>query len=334
MTRELPSTEQGRVLLDCAFSNPHRGDLSLVSQVELWHANAKVFDTFGANIEGLNSSIVNSIEQLSQLYDEWHNDWQPVLSPLSYLLGRSSRSSMNLSQTKSQILDLYLSAAKLHLFAHVFRGPAQRTSQSPISLDPRTEYTKFASHAVQSALDHLRFLTSMLASGKSFETLPAYLKIMTAFSSVFLLRISIAKHNTIASEDDRNVFVQTIEQLCEALQKAPNRSVTGDASDSASKLPASKITDALRTAADTMCRSVTDYSQTQSDLSTLGLQERNPNFHDAHGLIDAGNSNLLDTDGPMDFDFNFLDWDNFVWDNVEEQRGQVDLNDQIVSASV
>lgn len=330
MARELSSTKGSRVLLDCAFSNPHRGDLSLVSHVELWSTSAKVFDTFGADIEVLDSSVANSIGQLSQLYDEWHNDWQPVLSPLSRLLGRSSRLWMHLSQTGGQIIDLCFSAAKLHLFAHIFRGPAQRNSQPPISLDPRAEYIKFAGHAVQSALDYLNSLTSMLSSGRSLETLPAYLKIMTAFSSVFLLRIMMLKHNALASENDRSVFVQTIERLCGTLQKAASESTTGGATNVTPQSPVSKITDALRAIAETMHRNVTNDSRIHTEYpSNLGPQERNLDLHDAHGVIAASDTNFSNIDDYMDFDFNFLDWDN-----AGEQTSHVDLVDETISAAV
>lgn len=319
MARELPSMKDARAFLGCEFSNHKRGDLSLISQVELWSTNAKVFDTFGADIERISCSFVDSIDQLKHLYDNWHKDWQPILSPLSHLLQGGHQSHTQPLQINDCVLNLYFSAARLQLFSHVFRGPAQRTSQPPIRVGSSNELSKFAGQAVKCALDHLDSLTSILSSGTSFGILPAYLTTTVAFSGVFLSRIPILQHNAIATEHEKTACIETVDRLCEALRNLAREGAPRGEINSASQSLLLKIINALESAREINHGEALRISEDDPEHFGSAITQESPfNFHASHEVFDANGFDIFYIDMPLDFDFSFMDG-NFAWNGAEEQ---------------
>lgn len=306
MMRELPSLEDARAILGSTFSNPDRGDTSLVSQVELWSNNAKVFDVFGADIEKTAPSYIGNIDRFNHLYDNWLTDWQPILSPMGHLLRNSQHGTTQLSRTADHILGLYVSAAKLQLFSHVFRGPAQRSSHPPITLGNREDLTKSAHQAVYCAVDQLNGLTFVLKAGNRFGILPAYLATTIAFSSVFLSRLLTSQHTAILSEHDKTICIETIQELCVTLQGVTNEETCDGPANSTSQGILSNITKALESAIETTRRDESHLDGDGTDnLDVDRYQGFSSGPHDSHELVDANGFDVFDLNMPLNFDFDF-----------------------------
>ena len=341
MTRELRSSVDGRALLQCEFSTLHRGDLSLVSQVELWSNNASVFDAFGADIERESSSFANKIGHFSNLYEDWHKTWLPVVSPLSHLLYNNRPSSSQQTQTARQMLDLYLSAARLYLFSHVFRGPAQRESQPPITVSSCAELNKFAKHAIKNALHHIDCVTLMIESDVPFGILPAYLGTTISFAIVFLLRISQAQHEIAAIEQDKIVCLRHVERLCEALQKSTVEHAPYNNAQCQPSFLLPKITNALKTATTGEHGGATSSGATSSGATVMGRQDdassqqghryHNMEPHNSHRSFEASRLDVFDVDVPLDLDFSFLDYQSFDWEGIESLTANNNAADQMGS---
>lgn len=314
MTRELLSMTDIRAFLGSEYSRPDRGDSTLTSQVELWNIGAKVFDTFGADIERTSPSYVNSIEQLSHLYDEWLSDWRPILSPMGHLLRKNNQSRKPLSRPADHVLNLYVSAAKLQLFSHIFRGPAQRTSHPPITLAFRDSLSKSSSQAVYCAVQQMDELASLLESGTLFGSLPMYLAIMVAFSSIFLTKISRTASYAIVSENDKNSCIDTIRRFIEASRNLTDRDAIDSINTSTSQALLLKIIKMLNT---TMQPSLADDSLPDASLmegfQPSGYRQDYVSPHTSHEPTEISTLNVFDEmDMFLDLDFNFVDGDNFA----------------------
>lgn len=321
MVRELASMEHTRAFLGSSFANPSRGDSSLISQCELWSISARVFDAFGADIERTSPSYVNSIDNFNSLYDDWFNEWRPVLSPMGHLLRGRHQITIPSSQTSDHVLGIYYSAAKLQLFSHIFRGPAQRIPHPPIAVSDRNNLSKFLSQAVHSAVDQLDKLTSMLTSGSSFEILPAYLATAIAYSSVLLSKILTAQSYTLVSEDDEDICNKTMEQLCETSRVSGDGKIADISDGSTPRILLSKIVNTLKSV---IGRSRGEAPHPNASMivgsSAVRPQESYISPHASHELFDIGSFNVFDVDMPLDFDFNLIDGNSFEWD---ESGGQV-----------
>lgn len=175
MTRELRSLKAPRALLQGVFSTPN--DLNLISQVELWSISSRVFDIFGADIE---SSFVRNksaeLEQLSGAYDRWRQEWVEVLTLRDAL-----------DQFAQYMFDLYYHSAKLYLFSHVFRGPAQKDAKPPMTTNGMDS---LAQCAVENALSIVRCVSDGNKTRVWLGNLPCYFGTVTAFASILLLRAS------------------------------------------------------------------------------------------------------------------------------------------------
>ena len=170
MTREWQSLKGPREFLQSEFSNCT--DLNLISQVEFWSIGRRVFHHFGADVE--NSTVSQrsaELEQLSQEYDKWRQNWLNVLAP------KHQNSAIH-----PRVFDLYFHSAKLHLYSHVFRG------QSRAQLPPSNEK---AENAFESALSIVRCAIDGHESGSWLERLPYYFGTMIAFASICFIRTSL-----------------------------------------------------------------------------------------------------------------------------------------------
>ena len=172
MTREFKALKNPRALLDSSFSTP--SDLNLISQVELWSISSQVFDNFGAATDSAFArSKSTEIEYFSNAYESWRHEWVEVL-----------RTRHDFDQTSQTILDLYFHSARLYLFSHVFRGPAEDHSDPHKTPQP---VDRFAQCAAQSAVSVVKGI-SEVSETYAFPKLPFYFCAIMAFASVFLLR--------------------------------------------------------------------------------------------------------------------------------------------------
>jgi hypothetical protein len=203
MTRSLRSLKAPRVLLQSKFSTSH--DLALISQVELWLISNQVFDNFGADIES--SSARNrsaELERLSSAYDQWRQEWLEVLTLRN-----------ELGDFAQYIFDLYYNSAKLYLYSHVFRGPAQKDMRATTDANGMDI---FAQGAAENALSIIRRISHGYENQVWLENLPCYFGPVTAFASILLLRASYHEqcdYNLVKEE----VF-QSLHRLTELIRRS------------------------------------------------------------------------------------------------------------------
>lgn len=206
MTRELPSSNAPRTLLQGRFSTVK--DLSLVSQMELWSTSSRVFDVFGADIEGILDPLKSmELRRLANAFEEWHAEWLEILTVRDM--------TERFYQLSQYMCTLYYSSAKLYLFSHAFRGPAQRDLTPPVAITSGLD--DIAQRAVEEAFSIIR---SVLASPESNRStpgdLPCYFTTVTAFASVVLLRASSQTQSHYVA--DRKEVLQTLHQLIDFVQ--------------------------------------------------------------------------------------------------------------------
>jgi hypothetical protein len=167
MTTEFRSLKGPGAFLQSEYSS--QVDLSLISQVEFWSINRRIYHLFGSDIE---SGIVNqrSIEfgRLNDALDKWRQDWQAVVT------------------MSPRVFDLYFYSAKLYLYSHVFRGPS--LAQSPAGINGAEN---LAQHATDAALEVLRCAVDDIDDHSWLQKLPFYFGTMIAFASVCLIRTSL-----------------------------------------------------------------------------------------------------------------------------------------------
>lgn len=214
MTTEFRSLKGPGAFLQSEFSS--QADLSLISQVEFWSINRRIYHLFGSDIE---SEIVNqrSIEfgRLNEALDKWREDWREIVS---------------MSQ---RIFDLYFHSAKLYLYSHVFRGPS--LARSPAGSN-KTE--NLAQHATDAALQILHCAVDGTDDPSWLQTLPFYFGTMIAFACVCLIRISLQESRE--NNARTNEIVQYLSRLSQILQST--------AMDSSSSHPLANIAKSLEAA--------------------------------------------------------------------------------------
>lgn len=217
MTHEFGDSTIPRLLLQCKFSQCQQDDLSLVAQYELWSITTRVFDTFGADIERHSSAFVDELRHFESVYDTWLEDWMPVLSPLTHLLTSASIDGSH--HFAIYIVHISLLSAKLYLFPHVFRGPAQRQNEPPILAISTTELQHFAQKVVECASQIIQAVTHLAESGFPLQAVPAHLGVMTAFASMILHRTSQALHKYLAEVSRKLEIRHELRKLCDVLHK-------------------------------------------------------------------------------------------------------------------
>lgn len=208
MTRDLQSLRSPRIFLKSEFVNED-ADLSLISQVELWSITGKVFDRFGADIEGFSivRDRVADLEEFAAAYNRWYQEWSGEVPLVIPVQGQTTNEHICLRPKASAFnhhifFHLYFYSAKLYLFSHVFRG-LQRDHQFMVSTDPsgrltattpRGDIHQFAEGAMKSAQSIVRAFVDDI-QGVEYQQheepqgwlskLPVYLGTTTAFASVF-----------------------------------------------------------------------------------------------------------------------------------------------------
>lgn len=311
MTRELQSLKNARLLLQSSFSDQSHGDLALVSQVELWGISARVFDTFGADIERESSGFTDDIARFNDAYNEWRTDWLPIISPLNHLLSRDQTQVIQPSQMKGEVVDLYVCSTELYLFSHIFRGPRQQQAQQPVTGVSNQDLIKFRFSATERAQNIVENVTRMIEARFAFGSLPFYLVTMIAFAAVVLLR-------TTQSQDvymtNRNTKI--VERLSDLLQQSLLPRVDECDLPHLSNNPLLKIAKGLKVALSSGSRynNALQSSTRQQDQvnAPTTSQSTDSAFHSPHGGLDAdafmaGLSSEAELGFLTDFDFDF-DW--------------------------
>jgi len=309
MTHELGYSTVPRLLLQCEFSQSQENDLALVAQFELWSITTQVFDKFGADIERHSSTFAEELRAFESAYDTWLKDWMPVLSPLAHLLTPAFIDGNH--HFASQTFHISLLSAKLYLFSHVFRGPAQRQHQPPIIAINTTELQHFAQKAIKCALQIIKAVTNLAESGFPLQAVPSYLGIMTAFASMILHRTAQAQHKYLTDVSGKPEVRDDLRKLCDMLQESLLPSGTGADVSYSSTIPLVGLAHALKTL--NTCDNLNDDdplrdSRPGTYMST-SMATDEMHFHSAYIPIDA---DIFTTDY-ANMDFTFLDGDNLDW---------------------
>lgn len=202
MTTEFRSLKGPGAFLQSEFST--QMDLHLISQVEFWSLNRRVFDIFGSDIE---SSIVNQrfveLQRVSDSLDRWYADWIDVLAL-----------PVDANSIPRRVFDFYFYSAKLYLFSHIFRGPSE--AELPANIPGAEDLIRNAS---DSALSILRSSIAGDEIHPFLEKLPSYFGTMIAFASVCLIRTTLRN----PSHDDvmANETMHLLRRVPEVVRGSP-----------------------------------------------------------------------------------------------------------------
>lgn len=202
MTTEFRSLKGPAIFLQSDFSTT--ADLNLISQVEFWSLNRRVFELFGSDIE---SNIVNQrfveLDRLNDALHRWYRDWIDVLAL-----------PVDPNSIPRRIFDFYFYAAKLYLFSHVFRGPSE--AGTPSKMRGAEDMTR---QACDSALAILRSSIAGNEIHPFLEKLPSYFGTMIAFASVCLIRTTV--RNPAGNGSMANETIHLLRRVPEVLRESP-----------------------------------------------------------------------------------------------------------------
>lgn len=174
LTRDFHSLKSPRDFLRTKFSSP--SDLKLISQVELWSISNRVFDIFGADVDNcVASQRLTEIPSLSHAYEQWYRDWLSILTFVE-----------SVDPFTRRVFDLYYYSARLYLFSHVFRGQAPEERDFAFPGQASNDSEDFADAALKSALSIVCFITNEAG----LQSLPYYIRTVTAFACVCLVKAS------------------------------------------------------------------------------------------------------------------------------------------------
>lgn len=196
LTRDFHLLKNPRAFLESKFSS--LSDIRLISQVELWSINSRVFDIFGADTDNrVDSQRLAEISRLEDAHEQWYRYWLETID-----FGG------NADHVSGRIFDLYSHSAKLYLFSHVFRG------QSELSTGALRE----AGHYAHCALDRaLSIVCSVSCETRDLlQQLPYYIGTVTAFASVCLLKASSQKRPMICDIEGDDI-TQHLRRLAQVL---------------------------------------------------------------------------------------------------------------------
>ncbi|KAK0882454.1 hypothetical protein LTR87_003749 [Friedmanniomyces endolithicus] len=152
-------------------------DARLISQVNLWSAQADVYDTFGIDVEKpLTADMIDRIRRFSIRLDEIRACWTERLAHNRYV-GNYPRKGVG----------LHYHFAKLYLYSLAFRGIGKPGFKAPeVALD----IDELANSALLSATAILRAVVQDQEIQNFLNGLPTYFDIMIAFAVVFVLKVS------------------------------------------------------------------------------------------------------------------------------------------------
>ncbi|KAK5229330.1 hypothetical protein LTR47_007932 [Exophiala xenobiotica] len=201
LTRDFSSVAPPSEFLRSEFAT--EDDARLVSQVEIWSINTRVFDQFSLDPEAhLSDQLTPQIRRLSIALDTWRADWQERFQ-YNASVGNYPRKGVG----------LHYHFAKLFLCSHVFRR-APSPNDEQMQLDSDLE--EFANMAIHSATAILQVIVADQEIQSYLQGLPAYFDTMIAFAFVFLLKVTIK--NPANLRIDKGPITETLDSLVKVLK--------------------------------------------------------------------------------------------------------------------
>ncbi|KAH8880523.1 hypothetical protein GQ53DRAFT_537113 [Thozetella sp. PMI_491] len=176
-------------------------DVRLSSQVALVNIVHSIKEMMGPdNGKGLPRAFLPQITAFSRQLDHWIDHWSIAIQERHDQIGGFPR--------KGAQLHFYF--AKLHLYSHVFRG----LGRSPIP----PYYLESAAAAVSAATSIIDFITSDGELHAALAGMPSYLHSMTAFASMFLVRMTMIHGDSLV---ERSTVLGLVSRLVAIYHSAP-----------------------------------------------------------------------------------------------------------------
>ncbi|KAJ5834778.1 transcriptional regulator family: Fungal Specific TF [Penicillium robsamsonii] len=174
MSREGFIIDSASRILETAHAT--EDDARLISQVKEWSILARVFDTFGVDVDTpIAPQTLPQLRRCSISLDTWFADWN-----------ESFKANQNVGNYPQKGVGFHFHFAKLYLCSHAFRGvPA---SETPQYMSPELE--DIANAGVLSAMSILRMIVCDAEFRSFLNGLPLYFDTMVAFAVVFLLKVA------------------------------------------------------------------------------------------------------------------------------------------------
>ena len=199
MTREFSSLSSPLTFLDSKFATTE--DANLISQVEIWSINSRIFDTFGVDPEmKVENRLLPQLRRLNIALETWRADWSERFNGDEAIAGHSQTA-----------VDLQFYISKLYLCSHVFRGPKPKNESRQISSDME----EFANSAMDSAAHIVRAIATDYGIQSSLANSTTYFHTMLAFAAVFLLKMT--RQGPMNIKTDKEEIFRLIEQLITVL---------------------------------------------------------------------------------------------------------------------
>ncbi|CAI7581006.1 unnamed protein product [Penicillium glandicola] len=152
-------------------------DARLISQVKEWSILARVFDTFGVDVDTpIAPQTLPQLRRYSIYLDTWFADWSETF-----------KVNRNVGNYPQKGVAFHFHFAKLYLCSHAFRGVPILES-SPQYMSPELE--DIANSGVLSAMSILRMIICDAEFRSFMNGLPLYFDTMLAFAVVFLLKVA------------------------------------------------------------------------------------------------------------------------------------------------
>ncbi|KAH8690456.1 hypothetical protein BGW36DRAFT_306168 [Talaromyces proteolyticus] len=221
MTREFMGLSTLRSFLELDSTN--EDDVRLVSQVELWSINSRIYDTFGINTDTpIPLSSLSEFRCLGVALESWRTTYSEKFSFNSHV-GNYPKIGVG----------LHFHFAKLYLCTHAFRGASK-----PDKVTVSPEMDEFADTAVYSASYILRTLVGNQEGRSYLDGLPTYFDTMVAFAVVFLLKMTIKSPIDIRIDkpETMKLLSQVAAVLSDVTSHMHSQHVLSDISISVTKL--------------------------------------------------------------------------------------------------
>jgi hypothetical protein len=201
MTHDFEVLNPTVTFLDSKYAT--EDDARLVSEVEIWSTNTRIFETFGVDTNApVSDRLLPQLRRFGIALDTWRANWNERFSNNSVV-----------DNYPRQTVGLHFHFAKLYLCTHAFRGMNQSVN-SQFKLTPDME--EFASTAVFSAISILRIVIADSEVQSHLNGLPLYFDTLIAFAVVFILKITSL--NSAQVRVDKQEVLSLVGQLSELLQ--------------------------------------------------------------------------------------------------------------------
>ena len=196
MTHDFEALRPAASFLDSKYAT--EDDARLISQVEIWSINTRVFEAFGVDTDApVLDRLVPQLRRFCIALDTWRANWNERFNVNSGV-GKYPREGVG----------LHFHFAKLYLCSHAFRR-SPRMANTP--LDMSSEMDEFANTAVLSAISILRVIGSDIEMQSHLNSLPLYFDTMIAFTVVFLLKMTTKHSGNVRI--DRIEILNLVDQL-------------------------------------------------------------------------------------------------------------------------